>query len=165
MYSHYETWNHNQLIWCSPCEDPTGRGSVWLTNSKEPNQWYWRRTRKATGWQNINSKQKEQLVINIMDWNAEEVFNRRDDLQHFLHENNVNICCIQRGVVLLECANYGPAPPTSALRVSVRITSPLASGIWPFLEAQEGHYRSQAWFILRVSLGSLSLSIHKTVEL
>jgi hypothetical protein len=34
-----------------------------------------------------------------------------------------------RGVVLLECANYGPAPPTSALRISVRITSPLASVI------------------------------------
>ena len=34
---------------------------------------------------------------------------------------------------LLECASYGPAPPTSALKVS----SPLASGIRPFLEAQE----------------------------
>ena len=30
-----------------------------------------------------------------MHWNAEEVFNRREELQHFLHENNVNICCIQ----------------------------------------------------------------------
>ena len=30
---------------------------------------------------------------------------------------------------LLECANYGPAPQTSALRVSVRVISPLASGI------------------------------------
>ena len=37
----------------------------------------------------------------------------------------------------LECANYGPAPPTSALKVSVRVTSPLTSGIRPFLEAQE----------------------------
>ena len=38
---------------------------------------------------------------------------------------------------LLECANYGPAPPTSALKVSVRVTSPLISGIRPSLEAQE----------------------------
>jgi hypothetical protein len=38
---------------------------------------------------------------------------------------------------LLECANYGPTPPTSALKVSVRVTSPLGSGIRPFLEAQE----------------------------
>jgi hypothetical protein len=107
-----------------------------------------------------------------MHWNAEGVSNKREELQHFLHENNVNICCIQethlqddksfkirgyqvfrsdrkerkkerkvltgrapyRLVVissvilavnacccgLLECANYGPAPPTSALRVSVK---------------------------------------------
>jgi hypothetical protein len=31
------------------------------------------RTRKATGRKNINSKQKEQPVINIMHWNAEGV--------------------------------------------------------------------------------------------
>ena len=48
---------------------------------------------------------------------------------------------------LLECANYGPAPPTSALRVSIRATSPLASGIRPLLEAHEGLYRSQTGFI------------------
>jgi len=35
---------------------------------------------------------------------------------------------------LLECANYDPVPPTSALMVSVRVTSLLASGIRPFLE-------------------------------
>jgi len=58
----------------------------------------------------------------------------------------VNVWCCG----LLECANYGPGPPTSALRVSVRVTSPLASGIRPFLEAQEGLYRSQTGFILRV---------------
>ena len=82
---------------------------------------------------------------------------------------------------LLECANYGPAPPTSALKVSVRVTSPLASGIRPFLEALEGLYRSQTGFILRFSPeafpingyaarqrrfdNGVSLSIHKTVEL
>jgi hypothetical protein len=37
-----------------------------------------------------------------------------------------------------------------ALRVSVRVTSSLASGIRPFLEALEGLYRSQTGFILRV---------------
>jgi hypothetical protein len=48
-----------------------------------------------TGRKNINSKQKEQPVINMMHWNAEGVSNKRAELQHFLHENNVNICCIQ----------------------------------------------------------------------
>jgi hypothetical protein len=68
----------------------------------------------------------------------------------------VNACCCG----LLECANYGPAPPTSALRVSVMVTSPLASGIRHFLEAQEGLYRSQTGFILGVFSRSLS---HKWV--
>ena len=58
----------------------------------------------------------------------------------------VNVWCCG----LLECTNYGPAPPTSALGVSVRVTAPLASGIRPFLEAQEGLIRSQTEFILRV---------------
>ena len=61
---------------------------------------------------------------------------------------------------LLECANYGPAPPTSALRVSVRVTFPLASGIRSFLETQEGLYRSQTGFILGVFSRNLS---HKWV--
>jgi hypothetical protein len=82
---------------------------------------------------------------------------------------------------LLECANYGPAPPTSTLRVSVRVTSPLASGIRSFLEAQEGFYRSQTGLFSGFSPKAFpingyaarqwrfdnraSLSIHKTVEL
>ncbi|CAC5403317.1 unnamed protein product [Mytilus coruscus] len=52
------------------------------------------RTRRATGRKNTKPKLKEQSVINIMHWNAEGVSNKRDELQHFLHENNVNICCI-----------------------------------------------------------------------
>ena len=64
----------------------------------------------------------------------------------------VNACCCG----LLECANYGPSPSTSALRVSVMVTSPLASGIRPFLEAQEGLYRSRTGFILGVFSRSLS---------
>ena len=31
----------------------------------------------------------------IMQWNAEGVSNKREDLQHFLHENSIHICCIQ----------------------------------------------------------------------
>ncbi|CAG2245306.1 unnamed protein product [Mytilus edulis] len=45
--------------------------------------------------ENPKPKLKEQPVINIMHWNAEGASNKRDKLQHFLHENNVNICCIQ----------------------------------------------------------------------
>ncbi|VDI60877.1 Hypothetical predicted protein [Mytilus galloprovincialis] len=53
------------------------------------------RTRRATGRKNTKPKLKEQPVINIMHWNAEGASNKRDELQHFLHENNINICCIQ----------------------------------------------------------------------
>ncbi|VDI67555.1 Hypothetical predicted protein [Mytilus galloprovincialis] len=53
------------------------------------------RTRRATGRKNTKPKLKEQPVINIMHWNAEGASYKRDELQHFLHENNVNICCIQ----------------------------------------------------------------------
>ena len=55
----------------------------------------------------------------------------------------VNVWCCG----LLQCANDGPAPPTSALRVSVRVTYPLASGIRPILEAQERLHTSQTGFI------------------
>ena len=61
----------------------------------------------------------------------------------------VNACCCG----LLECANYGPAPPTSALMVSVRVTSPLASGISHFLEAQERLYRYQTGLFLEALNG------------
>ena len=77
----------------------------------------------------------------------------------------VNVWCCG----LLECANCGPAHPTSALRVSVRVT--LASGIRPFMEAQEGLYRSQAFPINRYAArqrrldNGVSLSIHNIVEL
>lgn len=53
------------------------------------------RTRRATDQRKIYSKQKQQPQINIMQWNAEGVSNKREELQHFLHENNVNICCIE----------------------------------------------------------------------
>ena len=33
--------------------------------------------------------------VNIMHWNSEGVNNKKDELQHFLHENSINICCIQ----------------------------------------------------------------------
>ena len=53
------------------------------------------RQRKATVQKNINSKQNEQSVINILHWNAEGVSNKKKELQEFLHENNVKISCIQ----------------------------------------------------------------------
>ncbi len=54
-------------------------------------------TRRATDHRKINPKKKEQPLINIVQWNAEGVSNKRDEqsLQHFLQENNVNICCIE----------------------------------------------------------------------
>ena len=50
-------------------------------------------TRTATDHRKIKPKKKEQPLINIVQWNAEGVSNKKDELQHFLHENNVNICC------------------------------------------------------------------------
>ena len=44
---------------------------------------------KATG------KTKENTPINIMHWNAEGVSNKKTELQHFMHENQINICCIK----------------------------------------------------------------------
>ena len=52
-------------------------------------------TRRATDRTKIKLKRKEQPHINIVQWNAEGVSNKREELQHFLHENNVNICCIE----------------------------------------------------------------------
>ena len=52
-------------------------------------------TRRATDHKKIKPKKKEQPLINIVQWNAEGVSNKKDELQHFLHENNVNICCIE----------------------------------------------------------------------
>ncbi|CAG2257388.1 unnamed protein product [Mytilus edulis] len=53
------------------------------------------RTRRATGRRNTKPKLKDKPVINIMHWNTEGASNKRDELQHFPHENNVKICCIQ----------------------------------------------------------------------
>jgi exonuclease III len=30
-----------------------------------------------------------------MHWNAEGVYNKKTELQHFLHERDINVCCIQ----------------------------------------------------------------------
>ena len=49
--------------------------------------------RKATG--RRPSKVKETPDINIMQWNAEGVTNKKEELQQFLHKNSINICCIQ----------------------------------------------------------------------
>lgn len=49
--------------------------------------------RRATGQQ--PRKIRETPDINIMQWNAEGVSNKKEELEHFLHENSINICCIQ----------------------------------------------------------------------
>lgn len=49
--------------------------------------------RKATG--RKTTKAKEIPMINIMHWNAEGDSNKRTELEHYLHENSVHICCIQ----------------------------------------------------------------------
>jgi hypothetical protein len=31
----------------------------------------------------------------VMHWNAEGVYNKKTELQHFLYERDINVCCIQ----------------------------------------------------------------------
>ncbi|PVD24868.1 hypothetical protein C0Q70_15357 [Pomacea canaliculata] len=51
------------------------------------------RGRKATGQR--TTKAKDNPNINIMHWNAEGVTNKKTELEQFLHQNSINICCIQ----------------------------------------------------------------------
>nr|KAG5710141.1 hypothetical protein BaRGS_006660 [Batillaria attramentaria] len=51
------------------------------------------RGRRATGRQ--NNKAKDSPNINIMHWNAEGVSNKKTELEHFLQQNDINICCLQ----------------------------------------------------------------------
>ena len=39
-----------------------------------------------------------------MHWNAESVMNKRTELEHILHEENINICCIQE--THLQCNKF-----------------------------------------------------------
>ena len=50
-----------------------------------------RQARKTTD----RKKNIENHAFNIMQLNSEGVSNKREDLQHFLHEDNIHICCIQ----------------------------------------------------------------------
>jgi len=37
----------------------------------------------------------KQQHFTVMHWNAEGVFNKKAELEHTLHEENINVCCIQ----------------------------------------------------------------------
>ena len=50
------------------------------------------RARRATG---RKTTRKEVPPVTIMQWNAEGVSNKKTELEHFLHKNNINVCCIQ----------------------------------------------------------------------
>ena len=52
-----------------------------------------RRQRKATGSRTALAKKNEPFTV--MHWNAEGVMNKKTELEHILHEKNINICCIQ----------------------------------------------------------------------
>ena len=45
----------------------------------------------ATG----RTKARKDKPFTIMHWNAESVMNKTTELEHILHEENINICCIQ----------------------------------------------------------------------
>ena len=40
-------------------------------------------------------EKKIEPCLKVMHWNAEDVMNKADALKIFLHENSVDICCIQ----------------------------------------------------------------------
>ena len=54
-----------------------------------------RRGGHATGRTTNTSKEKDKPGTIIMHWNAEGITNKKTELEHFLHENSVNICCLQ----------------------------------------------------------------------
>ena len=47
--------------------------------------------RKATG----RTQVRKDKPLAIMHWNTESVMNKKTELQHILHEENISICCIQ----------------------------------------------------------------------
>jgi len=47
---------------------------------------------KATG---RHSKEQQNALLSVLHWNAESVGNKKAELEHFLHERNISICCIQ----------------------------------------------------------------------
>nr|KAG5689417.1 hypothetical protein BaRGS_017935 [Batillaria attramentaria] len=49
----------------------------------------------ATGHQKSARKEKESPGLTIMHWNAEGITNKKTEFEHFLHENSINICCVQ----------------------------------------------------------------------
>ena len=49
------------------------------------------RWRRVTG----RTKARKDKPFTIMHWNAESVMNKKTELEHILHEENINICCIQ----------------------------------------------------------------------
>ena len=53
-----------------------------------------RRRGKATG-QNKKATERGKPGLKVVHWNAEGVSKKTAELSHFLHENDVNICCIQ----------------------------------------------------------------------
>ena len=51
--------------------------------------------RKATGITSTMSTSKKHQPFMVMHWNAEGVMNKKTELEHILHEKNINVCCIQ----------------------------------------------------------------------
>ena len=47
--------------------------------------------RRATG----RTKARKDKPFTVMHWNTESVMNKKTELEHILHEENINICCIQ----------------------------------------------------------------------
>ncbi|KAK7101835.1 hypothetical protein V1264_020159 [Littorina saxatilis] len=53
------------------------------------------RGRKVTGTTTTRKKPSQQRPFQVMHWNAESILNKKTELEHILHEKNINICCIQ----------------------------------------------------------------------
>ena len=51
--------------------------------------------RRPNGYNKPRRRKVQQQHFKVMHWNAEGVFNKKTELQHFLHENDINVCCIQ----------------------------------------------------------------------
>ena len=89
----------------TPGSLPRGRPPKLLRGHFKPSGTKSRRHREKQGGEGISphkSKPKERVSLKVMHWNAEGVAGKIDALEVFLHENKVDVCCIQETHLTVE---------------------------------------------------------------
>ena len=55
-----------------------------------------RREGRITGYSKPRRNTNQHQPFKVMHWNAEGVYNKKTELQHILHDKDINVCCIQK---------------------------------------------------------------------